>query len=445
MFRSTRVFALTLIMAFVAAAPTAAGSITPVTDLVTVLVVARAEGLPAGRLREMQAQGADNIAIRKAEAVHNARGILSFLQEEAHENPGSVRDIEVLWVGNSVTCRTTREVLRRLSRRTDVEAAVEDTPVQFLDPVSRRTARTRASSWSLEKVRVKKVWDDLGVRGQGVLIGHIDTGADANHPDLKGKIIRFKDFTKIFNPPRYSYDDEGHGTHVAGTIAGGPSIGMAPGARLIVAKALDKKGAGGPVGLIRALQWMVTDNAADRPTAVCNSWGAQMTRIPVVGRVFWASVSSLRDANILPVFAAGNSGEGVVDIPGAYPHSFAIGATTSRDGIASFSGRGEVKWGFTRYIKPDVSAPGSGIYSARAGGGYTYMSGTSMATPLVTGLAALVKSANPALKANEIQSIIEASALDLGETGRDATFGHGRVDSFAAVSVARKRALLGLR
>lgn len=418
-------------------------SVAHAADPASWLVLGRAAPLSLERIGEIARSGEatrqNAIAhLQKHEAQQSLAGILEAL--EGWKKEGLAQDVEVLWVVNGVSFRAAPEIAERLRSRQDVEEVVADEKVQWAPP--RRDAPRVVEgrkAWGIEKIGVEAVWQSTGKKGEGSVVGVIDTGADGNHPDLEGKIILFRDFTKWGTPVGQPYDDEGHGTHCSGSVAGGSAsgeaIGVAPGAKLIVAKALDKSGAGGIVGLTRALQWMADPDGSsstnDQPIAVSGSWGANLN-LPVVSRVFWLAVSSLRNANIVPVFASGNEGEGVLSVPGSYPHSLAVGSTDSNDAISDFSSRGTVRWGFTDYQKPDVSAPGDFIYSCRTGGGYEYLSGTSMATPHIAGTVALLHSIKPLLSATQLEAAIFESSKDLGPGGRDATFGWGRLDVGAA-------------
>lgn len=388
---------------------------------------------------ERVAAGNAKSAVRKLEARRALAGVLEALA-------GRAADVELLWTVNAVAAVVPARVAAELAAREDVREVLADRSFTWVKPV--RGARA-PSVWGPKKVGGPAVWA-TGSLGQGVTIGIIDTGVDGRHPDLAGKVIRFRDFTKITAPEGEAYDDEGHGTHCAGIMAGGDKsgqqIGMAPKMRIIAAKGLDKNGGGGFIGLVRALNWMADPDGSnathDQPTAVSCSWGANLN-LPVISRVFWLSISSLRDAGVLPIVASGNEGKDKLSVPGSYPHAFAVGATEERDTVADFTSRGRVTWSGTTYIKPNISAPGDFIYSSMPNGRYEYMSGTSMATPQVAGIAALLKSTNPALKAPQIEQLLLRTAKDLGAPGEDTDFGRGRVDA-AAAAVAAQGGTFGL-
>ncbi len=345
-----------------------------------------------------------------------------------------------LWIANAFHLECDRVTAGRISRLAGVERVqpVERVPRPRVTVPDRTAPQASKITWSVEKVKAPAAWA-AGIDGRGVVVGHIDTGVDPNHPDLKGKILRFRDFVDTANTsPK---DGDGHGTHTAGTIAGGAAggtaIGVAPGARLIVARVLDENGSN-TFRLLRAMQWMMDpdDNNAtnDAPQVCSNSWGSTLGFDPS----FWLTVSSWRKAGIVPVFAAGNEGPDpkTTGIPGGYPHSYAVGATDDRDRIADFSSRGPVRWGLSTYVKPDVSAPGDFVYSANDGGGYTYLSGTSMATPAVAGALALLKQKHRNWTVDQLEARLAATSVDLGAAGKDNDFGAGRIDVARALGLA---------
>lgn len=293
-------------------------------------------------------------------------------------------------------------------------------------------------TYGLQKIGVPEVRADFpGITGKGVRVGIIDTGADPSHPALNGKIDAFKDFSgsKMVNPD----DDHGHGTHVAGTIAGsdtdGQAIGIAPEVRLIIAKAFNSGGGSSQSSLLEAMQW-VADPDGDPTTAdfaqvVNNSWsaGGSFSNNTPDKEPFCVALSNWYKIGMVPVFAAGNSGpsSSSIRLPAACPLSLTVGATTESDSIASFSSRGPVKWKNGEIVKPDVAAPGEEIYSAQPGGGFTYKSGTSMACPHAVGSIALILQASKGISVDDAEKALIDGSVDLGRSGKDTVFGAGRI------------------
>jgi hypothetical protein len=230
-----------------------------------------------------------------------------------------------------------------------------------------------------------------------------------------------------------------------GTMVGddgsGNQIGVAPAAQWIAAKGCADSGCASD-HLLAAAEWVLAPytiggtpengDPAQRPHIVNNSWGSSGGRL-----YYQAAVEAWRAADIFPAFAAGNDGPntGTVGSPGDYAESFASGAIDSNDVIADFSSRGPSS--LTNEMKPNVSAPGVNIRSATNDGGYGSFNGTSMASPHVAGCAALIRSAAPDISSDAIEDVLINTAVDLGASGPDYDYGHGRIDCYAAVEQAR--------
>lgn len=251
----------------------------------------------------------------------------------------------------------------------------------FLDGVKDMRARFTMAAlrpeipWGVSRVNAPLAWSVT--EGAGVKVAVIDTGIDYNHPDLSSKVDGgYNAITK--SEARADYvDDNGHGTHVAGTIAASRDnrgvVGVAPRARLYAIKVLDADGSGNLSDVIDGIVW-----AANHHMQVANmSLGA-----PSPSDTMQQALRYAKGHGVVVVAAAGNSG-GSVSWPGAYPETIAVAASDSNDNLAVFSSRGpEVKF----------IAPGVDIVSSAMGGGFANFSGTSMATPHVAGLAALAVS-----------------------------------------------------
>jgi subtilisin family serine protease len=279
---------------------------------------------------------------------------------------------------------------------------------------------------------------NAGNNGGGRKIVVLDSGIDYNHPELSASYLGGKDFVNNDSDPA---DDNGHGTHVSGIItADGLSArakGVAPAAGIIAGKVLDESGAGFFSDVIEAIYWAVDGDDGLAGTeddfnadAISMSLG---TGAPYLYRGFCDSVYSAmtdaikyaKDRGMLVVVAAGNSGGAGVSLPGCISYSTTVGAVNFKDRIASFSGRGK---------SVDIVAPGVDIYSTYLGGGYATGSGTSMATPMVSGTAALIKAQHPEYTPAQIEDALFKTAKDLGNRGKDNSYGWGRVDAYAAVN-----------
>jgi subtilisin family serine protease len=349
------------------------------------------------------------------------------------------------WLVNAVALGSGPAQIARLAADPDVESVDLDARVHAVDTEAAPAAEKSSGKgdWGVTAIGARSVWDAYGVTGKGERIGVIDTGIDPANPDLAGKIAAWHDFVNGRATP---YDDGSHGTHVAGTLVGGAvgggAIGMAPGATLIVAKALAATGTGNGSALIEAAQWMMDPDGdpatPDYPTVISNSWVSPAA----TDTWFLPMVRAWRALGIVPVFAAGNvGGSGTVGSPASYSESIAVGAVDSDDALADFSSQGPVTWTAlndeglapgTLVGKPDFVAPGEDVTSS-VPGGYAAMSGTSMAAPHVAGAVALLQQAAPALTAEQIIDTLRGTARDLGPAGPDNQYGSGLVNVFAAV------------
>ncbi|GAA2482527.1 S8 family peptidase [Winogradskya humida] len=285
----------------------------------------------------------------------------------------------------------------------------------------------RGDQWDFTKIGVAQAWEHS--TGSGVIVAVIDTGVDATHPDLAGHILPGIDY--VAGTTGTSTDPNGHGTHVAGTIAAitGNDVGIsavAPDARIMPIRALGADGSGNMADVAKGIVY-----AADHGADIINmSLGADEEITAMTTAITYA-----RGKGVTVVAAAGNDGENgsPVNYPGADPGVIAVAATDSSDQVASFSNRGS-------YV--DIAAPGVQILSTYpTGSGYATDSGTSMATPHVAAVAALIKAYRPAATPDQIEQTLEDTAVDLGVAGKDTSYGWGRVDAAAALNVTETTAV----
>jgi len=283
---------------------------------------------------------------------------------------------------------------------------------------------------------------DFGLTGSGVAIAIIDTGIDAGHVDLDGgKVIGWKDYVNKRTTP---YDDDGHGTHVSSIAAGagdGNPIykGVAPGASLVGVKVLDSKGSGSSSNVIAGVEWCVTNkNTFNPPIKVINlslgSGGSSSGTDSLC-----VACNNAMDAGLVVVVAAGNDGPDKYTIgsPAASAKAITVGAMADAGerGFfqAYFSSRGPTA---DNRIKPDISAPGWNIMAAEAGteSSYVELYGTSMASPFVAGVAALMLQNDSSLTPSQVKSQIMNTAQDWATPGPDIDYGAGRLDAYKAIS-----------
>ncbi|MCG8641792.1 MAG: S8 family serine peptidase [Desulfobacterales bacterium] len=275
-----------------------------------------------------------------------------------------------------------------------------------------------------------------------IVVAVIDTGIDGNHVDLDGGKILF--FTDYRNNNTSAYDDHGHGTHCAATVAGtgeGNSNykGVAPGAALIGLKVLSSQGTGSTSDIDAAIQWCIDNKNTYGINIISMSLGAPGSSNGTDSTC--QLLQQAYNAGIVPIVAAGNAGptDYTIGTPAAAEYAITVGAHADigEDGFfqAYFSSRGPTADG---RIKPDISAPGWQIMSANAGStnGYVEKSGTSMSTPFTAGAVALMLDANISLTPGQVKNIIKNTAKDWGPAGDDKDYGAGRFQAYEAIKSA---------
>ncbi len=274
----------------------------------------------------------------------------------------------------------------------------------------------------------------------------IDTGIDPNHLDLDGgKVIAFAD---LVNGRTAAYDDNGHGTHVAGTIAGDGDgdgdadkrhRGVAHAAALVGVKVLDESGIGTTSDIVAGLDWVVAHRDTYGIEAVNLSLGSTGCSDGTDAKS--RAVDAAKAAGLVVTVSAGNAGPAMCTIgsPAAAAGAITVGAMadTGANGFrqAAFSSRGPTADG---RIKPDLSAPGVSVTSAQAGttSGYQVLSGTSMAAPFVAGVALLMRDAAPLLTPDQVKEALRTHTVDWGSPGPDVDYGAGRLDAYAALAAS---------
>ena len=305
-----------------------------------------------------------------------------------------------------------------------VEALAADPKVVAVDEEQTFYLTDINNTWGVRQIGGGFV-HDLGVFGSGVKVGVIDSGIDYTHPELSGVYMGGFDFVFNDNDP---FDDNGHGTHVSGTIAakrdGVGVVGVAPEVDLYMAKSFNFFGSGQESDILAGVDWM-TMNGMD---VVNNSWGGFGNGSLAMQAAFQAALN----AGVIHVAAAGNyGGFGGVKYPARYPTTYAVSALNASNKIAGFSDRGP---------EIDFGAPGVQVLSSKLGGGYTEFDGTSMACPHVAGTVAAVLSTGSVMDTdgdgnlfNEMKARLAATAIDLGVEGKDNLYGYGLVNAQGAL------------
>ncbi len=334
---------------------------------------------------------------------------------------------------------------------TDAESALSDFHSAIFPP--------ETLVWNAGAIGILEVWKKFGTYGNGVLVSTFDTGLDRWVPDIVGAVFQNPGESDIFDSiddddngypddiwgynfwdtTSHPYDDKGHGTHLAGTIVGRFGTGLAPAATIVPLKVLNHSGVG-----VEGDVWIAIEYAVEIGALVGNfSIGWRHGADPPPDRDTWRTVlTNAIEAGFVPAIAAGNESgsDSTVDdlrTPGDVPEVITVGAVDSALNLSTFSSIGPVEWDDFPYppglIKPDICAFGSDVESTVMPGGYERWDGTSMATPHITAICALMRQINPELSAYDIKAILESTAVDLGTTGKDNFFGSGMVNIFDAL------------
>lgn len=269
-----------------------------------------------------------------------------------------------------------------------------------------------------------------GLTGKGIGVAVIDTGIFP-HADFDNRIVVFRDY--ILNR-RTPYDDNGHGTHVAGIIggsgkkSGGRYAGVAPGCTLIAVKVLDVKGNGRKKDVLQALEWVRRNKKRYGIRIVNISVGSTEQEKELHDSLIRA-VEAAWDDGLVVVTAAGNMGPmpGSITAPGSSRKVITVGSGDMLVSHQGISGRGPTR---ECVCKPDIVAPGNQIISCAVTGGYTAKSGTSMSTPQISGAAALALEADPLLTNVEIKMLLRDSVRDLGFEKNQQGWGEFLLDKF---------------
>lgn len=305
----------------------------------------------------------------------------------------------------------------------DLVGVEVDQPVTATAPA---TDPRRVEQWALDRVRFEDAWGTPSTAtGAGQTVAVIDTGVDAAHPDLTGRVLPGRVFLDLApRTPGGGTDPSGHGTHVAGVIAaaldnGAGIAGAAPGALILPVQVLDARGNGWSSDVARGVNWAARHGA----TVINLSLGA-----PGPSCAQRVAIQRANERGVTVVAAAGNTGAGGgAQWPAAYDFDrdgvdvIAVAATTSLDQRVGFSTTGA-------YV--DIAAPGAGILSTVPGAGYGLKSGTSMSTPYVAAAAALVRATG--CPPTGVRDRLLGAADDLGAPGVDLEFGAGLVDPYEA-------------
>ncbi len=303
-----------------------------------------------------------------------------------------------------------------------VEKLAKNPNVKYIEKDAEVYALAQTVPWGIPKVQATNAHSN-GHTGNGKKVAVLDTGIDRSHPDLSANVKGgYSVFTDSANRDPF-YDGNGHGTHVAGTVAAVNNtigvIGVAPNASLYAVKVLNNSGSGSFSGIAQGIEWAINNKMDIINMSLGGSTGSSTLQ--------YYSDLAYNSSNILVVAAAGNSGNPAgtgdnVGYPARYSSVIAVAAIDQNNKRASFSSTGPAV---------ELSAPGVGILSTTPNNNYASYNGTSMASPHVAGVAALVWAAKPGLTNKELRQLLRDTALNLGTANH---YGYGLVQAMNAIN-----------
>lgn len=406
-------------------------------------------GVEPMALRDEAGQRQPRLAsLLKERAASSQKAARDFLHSR------NIRDIKDLNIINGLAFTASVDTLRELSARADVVAMSYDEVIYPPEIVPALTAGSAESNISL--IKAPELWS-LGYAGQGIVVATMDTGVDATHPDLAS---RWRGGNNSWFDPNGEHstpaDVDGHGTSTMGVILGGNAdgsyIGVAPEARWIAVKIFNDAGAASTSAILDGFDWLLDPDydpaTDDAPHVVNNSWGFEAPNICDESVTFLRqTVALLKAAGIAVLFPAGNLVSDSLSeeapfyssvAPASYPESFAVGSVgtmTSETTISNFSLRGPSACDGTIY--PELVAPGFHVKTTglTAAAPYYYVTGTSIAVPHAAGAMALLLSAFPDTRIDELEAALKSSATDLGPVGADNSYGYGLLNVRSAYAL----------
>ena len=425
---------------------------------------------------------------RRTFVINDKKAFCQASQQEVLQLMESlgVEVVRSFWSFNGFSCLASQETIQQLNERKDIAGVYPDERKNMIpEGEVAHPATTRDNGWHIDKVNAPQVWNyngSTGYTGNGVIVAMLDSGLNYNHIDVVNSLWdggaeyphHGYDFINDDNDPM---DDHGHGSHTAGIVAGqgtaGTRTGIAPGAKLMILKVISAEGEGDDSHLIAGAEFALEHGA--------DIMSISLVAPGVGGCSFYREVfSTAMEAGVIVSAAAGNEAQTQyaypipfnVGAPGNCPPPWlhpdqrrllegglsavvSVGATDSNDARCDFSSLGPVTWSEGTYvgdyhdypyvngdaskpglIRPDIAAPGANIISLNyaTNNGYIEYDGTSMATPCVSGVLALLLEADPELLPAELDSIIELTSVKIGNSAKNNRTGAGRIDALAAIN-----------
>jgi subtilisin family serine protease len=390
-------------------------------------------------------------------AAESQRNVLRVLEKAKADTP--IR-VEVLWITNQIIVRDANLALvQQLVDMEEIQKISEEIFINLDEPIDLTVhenldeAEEEEHQWGVKQIEAPVVWGN-GNKGEKIIICTIDTGARVTHEALKDNFVGdygWFDPSKLTAEPN---DQNGHGTHTTGNIAGTTrNIGVAPGSKWAACKGCATSSCS-QFDLLGCGQWVAcpTDTQGNNPDCsraphlVSNSWGGGR------GNTWYQDViRGWQAAGIIPLFSIGNSGPscGSANSPGDEEQVIGVGSTTVENTLSSFSSVGPTLLG--QRIKPDISAPGSNVFSAyyTSDTAYATMSGTSMACPHAAGVVALLLAEGRNLTYTQVLNSMTGGSVETTSTGRNCNgipedkypnhhVGFGRINAVKSINSMRQ-------
>lgn len=342
-----------------------------------------------------------------------------------------LQSVTPFWLAGGFSCQTdvsTRQELAEDPRIREVISLNKGWGLNHRPAPAADRAQPPYTAWVLDHLGFNRVREIFGCRGGGIRVGLVDTGISGNHPELAGRLEIFRDF---IHGRTDAYDDHGHGTFIAGILAGGQRTGAAPDIRLLVTKAINADGVMSVNAGLNALTFLADpdgnpDTADFPPVILCPFNNPDNS-----DRSLLETMQNLRRLGILIICPTRMDGPAGVGVPAGYPSVLSVGGTTDRDTLSWYSGYGLSP--FDNKPRPTLAAPAEWIFSTLASGGLGMQDGADYASAYVAATAALLVSISPAVDAEKLESLLKSNCRDLGDPRK---FGAGLLQPEAAVKSA---------
>ena len=393
----------------------------------------------------------------KSVSLESQQKVVAFLENETKN--GNVTDFQSFHIVNGLSVTATKKVAEKIATFAEVEKLLPNEERQLQEATKTEDVAPQSTNkdveWNVAHVHAPEAWR-LGIDGTGTVVASIDSGVQWDHPALKEKYRGYDaetdsvdhqySFFDASDGVEVAFDDNGHGTHVTGTMVGGEpdgsnQIGVAPGAKWIAVKGFNVFGSTNDAILLNAAEWILAPGGRVdmAPDVVNNSWGGGSG----LDEWYRDAVRAWRAAEIFPAFSAGNTtmhnpgGPGSIAVPANYPESFATAAIDINNQVPSFSLRGPSP--YEGVVKPDITGPGVNIRSSVPGSDYEGgWNGTSMSGPAVAAVAAMLRQVDADMPIDIMEQVLLNTTTPLTDTQYPTSpndgYGYGLVDAFVAVN-----------